>query len=134
MSINVSNEAEVNLLNILRAAVEAGNVHLFSNDLTPDADTVIGSFTESAAAGYSAQSAGTWSAAATDGSGVAFIDSALFEFTSTEDPAVEVYGWYVTDGSGNYLFGNRFGDAPRSFGVADAIQFSIRLQLRERAA
>jgi hypothetical protein len=134
MPFNVSNEAEVNTLEILRAAIEAGTVHLLGVDVLFDQDLVLATLTagESTAAGYVAPSAGTWSAAVTGPDGVAFIDSAIFTFSSTEDPPVDVFGWYVTTAAGAYLFGARFAGAPLPFGLGNDIPLMLRYQLRER--
>ena len=132
MPFNVSNQAERNLLVPLIAAIEAGGVHLFTPDIILDEDTVVGDLTVPTLGDYAIESPGTWGAATTDVAGVGFTDSPVIEFSTTDVPGQDCFGWYVVGAGGEYLFGSRFSDAPRLLSLATPIQFSMRFQLRER--
>ncbi len=138
MAVNVSDAAEIRHLDILRAEIEAGTVHLSDSNYTPDEDTDVvagvpdgGQFVEATNTGYSDQSAGSWAPAATDAVNRAFIDSPVFIFTATNALNVNIYGFYILNSAGDYLLGARFDDAPRAFGLTSPVEFQIRFRARE---
>jgi hypothetical protein len=88
---------------------------LFKNDLTPDADTVIGDFTESDIAGYDAGgktlAGASWTVATATGT-----EGTFAEQTWTFTEAGSIYGYYVTNNAGTaVLWCERFTDAPHTF-------------------
>lgn len=87
--------------------VNGGIVHLFTNDITPTIDTVIGDFTEATFAGYAASAAIVWSAVFRNALGQAQSvgDTKTFELTAL--PGETIYGYYVTVG-GALRYSERF--------------------------
>lgn len=106
---------------------------LFSNDLTPDADTTFGDFVESAFTGYSPEPMpnGDWAI------GIQPPDSALatfneeFQWTSGSDSGM-VYGYYVYQpGADNLAWCQRF-DSPVPLEIGTVIKVRPKLGLWSR--
>lgn len=89
---------------------------LFKNDLTPDADTVIGDLTEADFSGYAAVTINTWDygGVTIDGSGrsqVLATSNATFTHNggATDN---DCYGYYVTHPGGGLYLVQRFDSPP----------------------
>lgn len=86
-------------------------LHLFTNNQTPGKTTVIGDFTEATGVpGYNAITlvGSNWTTTTSGGANSAVYSQETFSFTT----GVSVYGYYVTDLSGNLLWAERFSTAP----------------------
>ena len=86
-------------------------LHLFKTDVTPSGASVVGDFTESDGAGYSAQtmSPADWTIG-TDGASGKKAQNVKETFTFTA--GATVYGYYVTNAAGTVLIGaENFGEA-----------------------
>ncbi|MFZ7134348.1 MAG: hypothetical protein ACOWWR_18535 [Eubacteriales bacterium] len=116
MSLIVPDVGEVLLLKkaLNHTAATDLKLHIFTNDIVPDEDTVIGDLTEATAAGYAAITlTGTSFTIETDGSNNTTATYAEQTFTFTE--ASINYGYYITDSAGTgLLWVERFSDAPHS--------------------
>lgn len=86
---------------------------LFSNNFTPDANTILADFTECAFGGYVA---GTdpFGAPGLDPSGIP-VAPLPFLFTTNATPPGQAYGVYIVDSAGAYVAGGRFDPAPVAF-------------------
>ena len=102
--------------------------HLFTNNLTPDRDTVLGDFTEAAWTGYAVDTAYTtdWTMrAVASHKGSAEATDVTFNNTSGGDQVA--YGYYVTDTGGTQLIQcGRFDDAPVTIPDGDSYSFTPR--------
>jgi len=115
---------------LAEADFSGAEVHLFVASVVIDDDMSTGDFSEASWTGYNAQSVGTWSAAALDGS-IAFSDTDLLTFTVTSGgTGTDVFGYYVTDTGGtNVLFAEQFDtEVP----VTDGIPFQLIVRFRMR--
>jgi len=96
-------------------------VHLYSNDYTPDKDTVIGDLTETTFSGYAAASL-TWGTAFLDGQKVACSSAGQKAFTKSGATSDNVYGAYITDVAGTGLLrAARLPDAPAFMDVDGSV-------------
>jgi len=116
MALVVPNVAEVVMLQRLLGVAANGNqvLRLYKSDVTPVEGTTIGSsagqITQTTAAGYTAitLSTGSWAVATALGTTTGTYAEQTFTFTTSET----LYGYYVTDLSGNLLWVERFTGAP----------------------
>ena len=101
--IVVPNASELVLLRYLFGIVAPGDFKLrvFTNNITPDENTVLGDLTEVVDATYAAITLahGTWTLSTVGGVAVGEYPQQTFSFTSTHD----LYGYYVTDSAGTNL-------------------------------
>jgi hypothetical protein len=90
---------------MLRDTGENTVLHLYKNNVTPSATSVIGSFTEAAFTGYSAKTLtrGSWDAASTNVDGKAETAYANQTWTVTTANSETIYGYYVTSATGGAL-------------------------------
>lgn len=142
MTIKISNEGELLLLEAMVGKVAAGNLKLklFTTNVTPgDADTVA-SYTEMGAVqGYSAKTLTTssWNAgAAGTGTGTSLSNKASITYaqqTFTADGtggAQTVYGYFITNNAGTVLMGAEKFAAPVAFTTSgDVIKIDPKLTL-----
>jgi len=78
-------------------------IHLYTNDLTPYAGTVLTDFVEASFPGYAPVQVKTWSVAMLqDGRAVTVSDPRTWTLPSAI-PAVEVFGYFVTQGKSGAL-------------------------------
>ena len=102
-SIVVPNASELVLLQYLLGIAAPGDFKLrvFSNDVTPDEDTVLSDLTEVVDTSYAAITLahGTWTVSSVSGVAVGEYPQQTFTFSSTHD----LYGYYVTDSAGTSL-------------------------------
>jgi hypothetical protein len=116
MALVVPNVAEVVMLQRLLGVAANGNqvLRLYKSDVTPVEGTTIGSsagqITQTTADGYTAitLSTGSWAVATALGTTTGTYAEQTFTFTTSET----LYGYYVTDLSGNLLWVERFTGAP----------------------
>lgn len=129
----VPNEAEMNTLALLLgvSSPQPWTMHLFINDFTPDEDTVISSFMEADGSNGYAPIDPTWGAIGQDASNRAYTDSDPISFVSTDSPAQDCFGWYLTGPAGELLACERFSDAPRPLGLGATVEFSVRYRLSQ---
>lgn len=86
---------------------------LFKNNYTPLQSSVVGDFTEADFTGYSAQALTGWGAAYINGGGDAETDNGAVLFHQTGTGTTNnVYGYFVTDGSGSLVYAERNAAAP----------------------
>lgn len=115
MPFVVPSVGEVVLLELIRGNMLnlGGGIFLFKNDYTPDNDTILTDFTEADFTGYASQAIpATW-ALTTVIAGRAFTSNAPMVFLCTGGATPNnIYGYWITDGSGNLIFAERFASAP----------------------
>lgn len=109
------------------------SVRLFQNNITPDADSVLGDFTIATFTGYASvpvdrsDFGGTFISAH-----VAYSDSAVVPtYTCTGGSAQTVYGWYMVATISNVVVAAQRFDSPRSMapGATEALDpFTMALQ------
>lgn len=106
--------ASATLTALITALLANLKMRIFVNNITPDANTVIGDFTEATFTGYSAASLTTWSAPSIDGTGASISTTVQGQFTGTSGGGTgNMYGYYLTDSGGTTLYGcERFAGAP----------------------
>lgn len=92
-------------------------MHLYTNDLTPNQDNVEADFTEATFGGYAA-TAVTWDTPYIDSLGNVHLPSDNIIFLCTGSPFEDIYGYYLIGAGGEYLGAARFDDAPRSVPAA----------------
>lgn len=102
-------------LDAWRAVVVAAadlELHLYKNDYTPIAGSAIGDYTEATFDSYAAQAivATDWGAVAVTAHVAEMQQNTPCVFTAGAGPFTteDVYGYYVTDSVGTYLWGERF--------------------------
>lgn len=136
MPVIVPDVAELVLLEALRAYLNGATpiIHLFSNDITPDADTVLADFTEVDFDGYAPQVLEEFAAAAPDGNGRAVIAAAPNVFTKAAGTTTDLaYGYYITDASSTVLLWcDRDPNGPRPF-VSVGAEYTITPKLSLRS-
>jgi len=88
---------------------------LFTNDITPDRDTVVADLTEAAWTGYAGQglSFGEWNNAGFIGH-VAFLSAPDRTFANTSASPVTTYGYWIETSGGEILVCSRFDPAPKT--------------------
>jgi hypothetical protein len=133
MSLVVPDVGEELLLRYIVGETAPGDprLKLFTNDLTPDEDTVIGDITEAVDGGYSAitldAGGGPW-AFATSGTGVtsATYPQQTFNFVGGAD----IFGYFITDSLGALMWLERFATAPKTIpGGGGPIKIDISVSL-----
>lgn len=99
-----------------RMVTPSWRYHLFTNNITPDRDTVLGGLTEMAIAGYAAVTVPLASFTLSGVTGhVATLLAAPISFLNSSGGAANAYGYYVTDAANAVLFAvARFNPAPIS--------------------
>ena len=102
---------------------------LFTNDFTPDDTTTVADFTEADFGGYTAGGvAVTWDTPYIDAQNNVHLPSQNVIFLCTGTPANTIFGYYLLSGTGGYLGGARFDDAPRPIpGAGYGIDASVEV-------
>lgn len=110
MALVVTNLGEVLMLGTLVTELFGTlTLRLFQNDITPDAETETADFDEADFPGYASIDLDDWSSAVEIPSGEAETVEQTRIFTATgSSPANDVYGYYVTNGSGVTVWAERF--------------------------
>jgi len=129
MTIRVMNIGDLAFLDFLTgnggADLDGCICHLYTNNVTPAASDVLGTYTEAAWTGYASQAMSLWPAAAIVSNKGSSNHPAIF-FTNGSAGSVNTYGYYVTDSGGTLLlFAERFAAAP----VAIPAGLSLFLQI-----
>ena len=97
MALVVSDQGEVETLSRILNKIATGNVvlRLYTNNETPDEDSVIGDFTDATAAGYApiTLTGATWTVATAAGTTTGSYPQQTFTFTGSET----VYGYFITN-------------------------------------
>lgn len=109
MTLIVNQTNAKTMLNLIKSGQLTGSIlRLFQNNYTPlDTDTAA-NFTQATFTGYAAITLNTWGTPFTNGSNKAEVDEIIRTFTQTGVGVTNtVYGYYVTDGSGNLLWAER---------------------------
>ncbi len=113
MALVIPNASEVKLLNNLLNITPPTNtvLHLYSNNLTPGSNTVIGDVTQVTAGGYAqiTLTSSSWTVA-TSGGGVT--TASYPEQTFNITTSATIYGYYITNVAGDLLWIERFTAAP----------------------
>jgi hypothetical protein len=105
---------DLTVLNTDRAT--GWHIHLFSNNVTVSDTTTLAMLTEASYTGYAAQTLSTWTTPATVG-GAASTTAALVTFPAPSGSSATIYGYYVTDGSGNLRWCQNDPNAPFTLNV-----------------
>jgi hypothetical protein len=132
MTLVVPDEGERRLLSYIVNKSSPTNLvlHLYVNNVSLGAETFTGaSFTEASASGYAAVTltGSNWTVGTTTGVSSATYNSSI---TFTFSVGQSVYGYYVTDTSGNILWAEEFPGAPFALpGGGGEISVTPRLQL-----
>lgn len=112
MALVCPDEGELVLIQYLlnKSAPSDPILHLFKNDVSPSEDTTIDDLEECDAAGYAEKilTGANWTVAQVEGTTSAIYEEQSFVFTE----ATNIYGYYVTSGSGDLLWLERFAGAP----------------------
>lgn len=104
-------------------------LHLFTNNYTPVASSVLSNFTECADASYAAVALtpGSWSITNVSGVATASYPLQTFSFTSS----ATIYGYYVTDTSTTkVVWAERFGGAPLSFSSSLPLDLTLKVTMQ----
>lgn len=112
------------------AAYATAKAKLFSNDFTPNSQSVIGDFVESVVGGYAGITI-TWSDAFFDGSGFAVVSSGELLFIQTGAPNGTAFGVFLTDAAGTGLLASaRFDAGGFNFtGAGTTLPVIIKLEI-----
>ena len=119
MALVVPDVGEVLVLSkaLNKTASDDVKLRLYTNDVTPDDDTVVGDLTEATATGYAAKTltGASWTVATATGTTTGSYAQQSFTMTTQET----YYGYYVTDNAGTgLLWVERFSDGPYTTGSA----------------
>lgn len=104
-------------LSLVNAMVDGADyvgakLHLFKNDINPNADTILADFEECDFDGYAAATV-TWSNAFFDTDDIALSSGGEILFTQDDAIGNNVYGGYLTNTAGDkLLWSGRLPDAP----------------------
>lgn len=128
----VPNEVELNFIYALLAVASNFQVKLYTNDVTPDQDSVLADFTEATYDGYSPVN-WPFGTPFTDGSNKATVAPVVANFTGPASGGpVDVYGFYVSFSySGEQLLmAGRLAGAPVTLAdVDDVVALNVYLRL-----
>lgn len=132
MAVTIPDVALVTTLEIERADFNSGGttMHLYANNYTPVAATVIGDFSEATFPGYAPAANDPYGAAAMVGA-VAEIDATEAVFTYGVGVGSEdIYGYWVEDAGGNLLYAERFPGGPYTMALlGDLLGVTVKYQL-----
>lgn len=105
MSLVICRTGLVGVVQQLKAYFNTLTLRLYQNNHTPvDTDTAA-NYTEATFSGYSAIALGSWSNAFLNSDNYGETDETTRVFTCTvAAPANTIYGYYITDGSGNLIW------------------------------
>ena len=112
MALVAPNTSEILLLKYIVGLTASGHpvLHLFSNNIEPSDNTVIGNLTEvTTSTGYASVTltSSSWTVSQSGGVTTANYSEQTFNFARS----ATAYGYYVTDTSGNLLWLERFSGA-----------------------
>jgi len=112
----------------IKALLDTGELALFTNDITPDVNTVVGDLTEATFTGYARATLTAWLAPHLNVNLQSVLNSPLASFATAAPYTVgeQVYGGWIEDAAGNLAFAFRFDNAPiPMIGAGDAIVVAV---------
>ncbi len=111
----------------------SGTLKLFQNDITPDPNMLIATFTEATYSGYASVDLTTeWAAPVEDADGKWSIAPLPHDFTHSGGAVANtLYGLYVVDGVAGVYFAARF-DTPFLFDL-NSLPFRLSLKYTDKA-
>ena len=115
MELVYPKEAQLRILTVLKTELmDAGEMALFSNDITPDVNTVVADLTEATFTGYARATLTTWLAARLNTAleGVQTSPLAAFAAAAPFTVGEDVYGGWIEDSNGDLILMFRFDNAP----------------------
>ena len=106
MAIVVNNVAKVTLMQIFVSTFNTYVLRLFVNNHTATETDTVTNFTEATFPGYAAKNLTSWGSAFLNSNTQGETDETVRVFTQTSVPGSPqtVYGYYITDGSGNLIW------------------------------
>lgn len=100
------------IVTAVTGALIGAEVELFTDDVLPTSMSVLADFTLATYDGYAAEAV-TWLAPSVSDDGKVEIVGTVGEFRPTGATTPnDIFGFLITDGGGNLLYGGRFPDAP----------------------
>lgn len=114
MALTVPIVGRTKMMDLLKGAFGTTlRFKLYQNNYTPDANSIISSFTEATFDGYTFLNETVWNASALDGSNRGVSQGGTLTWTkSAGATGNNIYGYFVTDASGNLLWAERGPAAP----------------------
>lgn len=129
MAFLVPKEGRLADLEDLRSGgLSDSRVVLFSNNLTPDSDTVYADLTQPTWDGYAAAVISAWSVPALDASGIAYMVAAPTSWTKTDAGSANAYGYAIVDADDKIRAVERFTSPPRV--VDQGVPFTLTATYR----
>lgn len=132
MTVIFPDVVEEYIMNLLIASAIGTpfQIRLYTNNVTPDHDTVLGDLTEAAYTGYSPQ---PWDPSpVSEVGGKAQFEPANVTFGAVPDDPADVYGFFVTDYTGsNLLMAGRLDVAPYDLHAA-ALYLHVEWKLYDK--
>lgn len=124
MPAQVPREGRLAEMEKLRTELLTGSrVVLFSNNLTPDRDTIFADLVEPAFTGYAPETPGSWSAVVETADHHYQTTAATVTFTNESGSGQDVYGYGLVSADDELLLVERFPAAP--FTMLDLVPFPI---------
>lgn len=104
---------------------------LYTNNLTPADTDVAGSYQEAAGGGYAVitLTTGAWSIATGNDPSDATAAQQTWTFTGSLTGSATIYGYFVTDGDGTLIFGERLGTSFTPANNGDQLKLTPKFQL-----
>lgn len=123
MALIVSAQGLIDHLTLIRASLNTYRMRLYKNNFTPLVTSVLGDFTEANFSGYALQLTNAWGAIATVGDLAKTIHPLLTFAHNGGVVDCDVYGYYITDAGGNYIYAERNPAGP--FSVVPGTTYSV---------
>lgn len=99
---------------------------LFTNAVVVGSGSVLASFVEAAWAGYAPQDVPGWSGPTWSAPDAVFTAAGPITFNNTSPNPVVFYGYYLIDGTGNYLWAESDPQAPVTLTAGQAYVLTLR--------
>lgn len=115
------------LAEVAAGEIALATVHLFTNDVDPGPDAVVGDFNEATFAGYAAQALGAFGDPFMGPDGIARVYAPSQQYNWTGAPTETVYGFYILSAGGGTPFIEYFRlDTPKTMqSASDALRLDI---------
>lgn len=98
---------------IIANQLVGAQVSLYVNNFSPTYLAELTDYVEASFPGYTPQGASGWSAPTNVGMAARTTASDItWTASATVTPSVEVYGYFVVNSDGDYIYGERFGNGP----------------------
>ncbi len=115
MSVIVPKTARTGMLDDIKdGRLQGASLCLFRNNLTPDANTVLGDLTEANFSGYARQTLSAWPNSALSGAIARTTHPDKTFLHSGGGVDNDIYGYYVLDSGGGLLYADRNATGPVS--------------------